>query len=121
MAYENIWEKNGVYRKYSNNVTGEDIRQAMEEVHGHRLFDSIHYVINDFLDIKECNLSTTEVVAFAALDRAAALTNPNINIAIVATEKTIQTLATLYGDLISRSPYSSEVFINLEEARNWAT
>ena len=121
MSYENIWEKKGVYRKYSHCVTSKEISQAMEDVHGHALFYSIRYVINDYLDVTESDITTADVITLAALDKAAALINPNIKVAIVATEPTIQKLAVLYGDLISHSPYSSEVFTNLDEARIWAT
>ena len=120
MSYSNIFEKNGVYRQYNQCVTGEEILQAMEEVHSHVLFDSIRYILNDFLNVTECTLSTSDIVTFAALDRAAALSNPNIKIAIIATEKTIQMLAELYGDLIGRSPYTSKVFANINDARLWA-
>ena len=121
MPFENIWEENGVYRKYHDRVNGEEVCQAMEDVHGHELFDSVRYVINDYLNITECDLTTSDIVSLAALDRAAALSNPHIKIAIVATESTIHMLAKLYGDLIDASPYTSEVFTNLDEARVWAT
>jgi len=53
MSYENIWEKKGVYRKYSDYVHGDEMIKAMEDVHGHELFDFINYVINDFLHVTE--------------------------------------------------------------------
>lgn len=119
MSYEHIWEKNGVYRKYSGSTNGEEIIQAMADVHGHALFDSIRYVINDLLHITEHNISSKDIITIAAIDKAAAISNPNIKIAIVATMPTLQMLASLYGDLISVSPYTSEIFTNLDEARNW--
>lgn len=121
MPFENIWEESGVYRKYHSQVTGNEISQAMEEVHGHELFDSIRYVINDYLNVIECTVTAADVVTLAALDKAAALSNPNIKIAIVATDSIIHLLANLYGDLIEDSSYTSKVFTNLDEARVWAT
>lgn len=121
MSYENIWEKRGVYRKYSSGINGEELIHAMEDVHGHALFDSIFYVINDFLHVTEFDIKTADVITLAAIDKAAALTNPHIKIAIVATLPIIQTLAKLYGDLISQSPYTSEIFTNIDEARVWVS
>ena len=121
MPFENVWEDNGVYRKYHGRVNAEEILQAMNDVHGHKMFDSIRYVINDFLNVTECDIAASDVLSLAALDRAAALTNPNIKIAMVATETIIQMFANLYGDLIAKSPYTSEVFTDLEEAKIWAT
>ena len=119
MPFENIWEERGVYRKYHENVSSQEICDAMEDVHGHKLFDSIRYVINDYLDVTEFDVTTYDIITLAALDRAAALSNPHIKIAIVATESTIHMLANLYGDLIAASPYKSEIFTNLDEARAW--
>ena len=121
MPFENVWEENGVYRKYHDHVSGKEILQAMEDVHGHKLFDSIRYVVNDFLNVTECELTASDVVTLAALDRAAALSNPHIKIAIVATEPTIQMFANLYGDLMESSPYTSKVFTDLDEAKIWAS
>jgi len=119
MSYENIWEKKGVYRKYSDYVHGDEMIKAMEDVHGHELFDFINYVINDFLHVTEHDINRSDVITLAALDKAAALTNPNIKVAIVATIPTIKVLASLYGDLMNDSPYMSKIFTNLDEARTW--
>lgn len=121
MSYENIWEEKGVYRKYSHCVTSKELFQAMEDVHSHALFDSVRYVINDLLHVTDHDVTSEDIITLAAIDKAAALTNPNIKIAIVATMPTIKILASLYGDLISSSPYTSEVFTNLDDARNWVT
>lgn len=120
MSFENIWEKDGVYRKYANSVDGDEVTKAMEEVHANVLFDSISYVINDYLDVSDYDITTTDVITLAALDRAAALSNPNIKIAFVLTESAALVLAKLYGDLINKSPYISETFTSVEEARAWA-
>lgn len=121
MSYKHVWEDKGLYRKYSGRVSGKEITQAVEEVHGHALFDSIRYVINNCLDVTQTDITSSEVTVLAALDKAAARSNPNIKIAIVATDSTIQKLAELYGDLIKHSPYTSKIFTNLDEARAWAT
>lgn len=102
MSYENIWEKGGVYRKYSNHVTGEEVFQAVQDVYGHAQFDSIHYVINDFLDVTNHDeVSHKDLKSLAAIDKAAAISNPNIKIAIVATLSTIQKMASTYGELMT--------------------
>lgn len=119
MSYENIWEKNGVYRQYCNRITGKEILQAVQDVHGHAQFDSICYVINDLLNVTEHDVSYSEIKTLAAIDKASALTNPNIKIAMVATMSTIQDMASMYGKLINKSPFSCEVFTNLDEAREW--
>lgn len=121
MSYENIWEKNGVYRKYNNGINGKELIQAAEDVLGHKLFDSIRYVINDLLHVTEHDVKTSDVLTLAEMDRAAVIINPDIKVAIVATILTIKILASLYGDLMSHSPYPSEIFSSLDEARAWVS
>lgn len=119
MPYKNIWERDGVYRRYSNSITGKEVLQAVQDVHGHELFDSIRYVINDFLEVTKHDVSLHDIKSLAAIDKAAALTNPNIKIAIVTTMPTIQTLSSLYGELINKSPFTCKIFSCLDEARKW--
>ena len=121
MSYENIWEKNGVYRKYHNGINGKQLIQASEDVLGHELFDSIRYVINDILDVTEHDVKTSDIITIAAMNRAAALTNPHIKVAIVASMPTVKVLASLYGDLMSQSSYPSKIFTSLDEARIWVS
>lgn len=121
MSYENIWEKDGVYRKYSNCITGKEILQAVQDVHGSAQFDSICYVINDLLDVTEHDISHKEIKTIVAINRAAALTNPNIKVAVVATIPTIQDMVSLYCELMNNTPFSCEEFTKLEDARKWAT
>lgn len=119
MSYENIWEKHGVYRKYNGRVTGKEMRQAVEEVEGDARFESVRYVISDFLDVTEQDISPRDIEIIAAIDKAAAITNPDIKIAVVATTLAIQNMASMYIDLADDIPFVSKMFTSLDEAREW--
>jgi hypothetical protein len=121
MSYENIWEKRGVYRKYSGRVTGKEILRAVQAVEGDARFESVRYVINDFLDVTEQDISPEDIKIIAAIDNAAALTNPDIRVAVVATMEAIQKMAALYIELSIETPYLCEMFTSLSEGRGWAT
>ncbi|NIX00504.1 MAG: hypothetical protein GWN13_20085, partial [Phycisphaerae bacterium] len=88
--------KQGVYRKVTGSITGAEYISAVEEVSSAPSFETIRYVINDLLEVTEQNLTTDDIEYMAAIDSAASKTNPNIVIAIIATEKQIQALAKLY-------------------------
>lgn len=118
MSYENIWEGHGVYRKYVGTMTGKEIIQAVQEVEGDHRFDSIRYVINDYLDVSGADVSDREVKIIAAIDRAAALTNPDIKVAMVTNSKKIFDMATMYCEMPD-VPYPSRTFTELDEARDW--
>ena len=119
MSYENIWETGGVYRKYYNGINGKEIIQAIEDVLSHKLFNTINYVINDMLQVSEHEVTTSDVITVAKMDREAVLINPDIKIAIVATVPTVKVLASLYGDLMSNTPYLYKIFDNVDDARVW--
>jgi len=121
MSYENIWEKNGVYRKYNNGINGKELIQAAKDVLGNKSFDSISYVINDLLQVTEHDVKTSDIITLTKMDKAAADINPNIKVAIVATTLTVKVMASLYADLMSHSPFSIEIFANLDEARSWVS
>ena len=121
MSYENIWEKSGVYRKYYNGINGKELIQAIEDVLSHKLFNTVNYVINDMLQVTEHDVTTADVITLSKMDREAVLINPSIKVAIVATVPTIKVLASLYGDLMSNTPYPCKIFDNIDDARVWVS
>ncbi len=121
MPYNNFWEKNGVYRKYNNYITGTEILQAIEDVHNDIRFDSISYVINDLLNVSKYDISDKDIKTIAVIDSAAALSNENIKVAIVATQTDFEEMYPLYNELASKSSFAHEIFTSLAEARNWVT
>ena len=64
-----------MYRKYNDRVTGKEIRRAIEEVEGDARFELVRYVISDFLDVTEQDVTPRDIEIIAAIDHAAALTN----------------------------------------------
>ena len=119
MSYENIWEDDGVYRKYNDFITGPELLQAIEDVHGHAKFDSISYVINDLLDVTEHGVTDYDLKRIAAIDSVAARSNPGIKIAVVSTMADIRDMALTYGELVKDTTYICEIFSSMDEAREW--
>ncbi len=118
MAFQNHWEKRGVYRKYDGAISGHDLRLAVREVEGDARFDEIRYVINDFSTVTEQSINKQDIEEIAALDYAAAFSNPYIRLAIVTDDPSIQALAELYVER-NDSPYPAQIFSELDSARAW--
>jgi hypothetical protein len=118
MPYKNSWEQHGVYRKYSGQVTGSDILQAIEEIAADPRYDDIQYVINDFLEIAGSQVTDQEVELIAAMDYAASLSNPNIRLAIVTTDPLMQQLLLQYS-AVSPPSFPTEIFSDLDASRLW--
>lgn len=120
MAYEIMWETGGVSKRFHGHVSDDELIQSLVQVESDPRFDSIRYVINDFLDVEGFTVSEDGVLMASAIDRGAAQSNPHIRIAVVTTDSQIHELARLYA----ASPvnaYPTEVFLNDGEARCWVS
>ena len=119
MAYQNIWETDGVHRCFSEEVDGRQLFSTVAAVEADERFDFIDYVINDFSCVSQFSISEDELVKLAAIDRAAALSNSSIVLAVVAPTKEIRFWAELYGSFVAGVGYHYALFTNLEQAREW--
>lgn len=118
MSYDLRWEPHGVIKHFYGKVTDQDMMQSVIETESDPRFDSLHYVINDFLECTAYAVSGNTVDQIAVIDRGASYTNSHIRIAVVSSAPEIISLATRYA----RSPvsaYETRVFPTLEEARAW--
>jgi len=119
MAFINNWEAKGVYKVFSGDVTGQEVLDSVIEIEEDRRFDQIQYVLNDFLAVNGVQASERDIALVAAIDRAASKSNPDIKIAVVATQQKIIELAQHYSRLIEDSPFQTQLFASVEDARNW--
>ena len=119
MGYEVVWEQPaGVIKRHFGLVTGRDLLGAVRETEGDSRFDTLRYVINDFRDCTGLAVSPAEVQEIAALDGAAARTNPRIRIAVVTDLPEVMATAKAYAD-DPLTPFVTRVFASMEEARRW--
>lgn len=119
MAYVNHWEERGIYRKYSGKLHGDEILEAVQKVEADSRFDTIRYVINDYLDITDIDIKLTNIKIVAAIDSAATLTNPNIILAQVTTNPEVEDVITNYLKAAPKNSYPSKNFTHLDKAREW--
>lgn len=117
MAYVIHWETLGVYRKYHGHVGGDELLASIQRIEADGRFDHIRYVINDFLAVAGHDVSAVQLRLIAAIDQAATLSNPNIRVAIVATDAPILALAQHY--VAAAPPYPTEIFPSVAAARAW--
>jgi hypothetical protein len=117
MAFVIHWEQHGVYRKYHDHVGGDELLASIQRIEADGRFDQIRYVINDFLGVAGHDVSAEKLRLIAAIDKAAALSNPNIRVAIVAASGPILALAQRYTAAVP--PYPTEIFPSLAAARAW--
>lgn len=118
MGYELIWEPRGVLKRFFGPVTDADVTASVVQTHGDERFDSLRYIINNYLDATECSVSPASVEELVAIEHAASISNARIRIALVAAAADFIELAGQYAGSPLKT-YPTRIFSSLDEARTW--
>lgn len=118
MGYELSWESKGLVKRFFGDVTDRQFIDAVIDSESDARFDSLHYVINDFLDVQSFVFTPDDVDYVAAIDKAAAVSNPHIRIAVVTRNPEIIDLSRQYAES-PMNVYPTRIFATLAEARAW--
>lgn len=119
MGYEIVWEPpNGLVKRHFGHVTGREVQEAISKAEADLRFDCLLYVVNDFSGCTMLGVSPAEIEEIAAIDSAAAASNSNIRIAIVATHPDVVAASSTYAN-DPFAPYKVRVFGSMKEARSW--
>ena len=121
MNYKTTWTTKGVIITFSDVVACEELFQAVDEINSDPRFDEIRYQIRDYTKITEFNVDVECVTKIAAWDKAAAMSNPNMKIAIVTTDSVMQILSSLYLAEIFMSHWEGKIFNTMDEAQQWVS
>lgn len=119
------WEEKGIHRKYAGVVALTEVIDNNLQLQGHPRFDELRYIIVDFLDIEKAVFDAEsfldEICTHAHISAAAAKTNPNIRVAVVATDETTQALTEFYHLQVKNGimPWELRLFQSVDEARFW--
>ena len=118
MSYEIIWEPKGAVKRFFGEVTNHDMLQSVIESEGDERFDSLRFVINDFLDCVKFSFDHSVVEDIAIMDRGASQTNPDILIAVVTTAEPVVSATFRYADTPILA-YPIQIFSTMAAARTW--
>lgn len=119
MPYATEWETRGVVWRFWGVVTGDELLQSNHEIYGDERFDRLAYQIVDLTRVEQFAVSEDDMLVMAASDRAAALSNGNIHVAVAAKNADVKRLSAIYEAASVRSPWVQRVFETVEEARRW--
>ena len=119
MPYTTIWKDKGVCWTFHGTVTGKEILQCDLDIYGDERFDCLRYQIADFSGAEGFELNEFEVKKIAYLDKAAAATNPEIKVAIVAPQDFIREMSNLYAKYADDSPWETRIFDTVDQAKQW--
>jgi len=118
VGYELSWEPRGLVKRFFGDVTEKQFIDAVIDSESDARFDGLRHVINDFRDVESFVFTPEDVDYVAAIDNAAAVSNPNIRIAVITSSPEIIALATQYAES-SLNVYPTRIFATLADARAW--
>lgn len=118
MAYEIVWETKGAVKRFFGHVSDAEVLQAGLDIECDWRFDRLSFVINDFLACEGFSDSDGTVDEISAIDNAAALSNPKIRIAVIATAPEIVAAAEQYA-ASPMNVYPTRIFACPADARKW--
>ena len=121
MSHHNKWEENGLYRTFTDSVTGEEILTSNLSIHGDSRFDDIKYVINDFTRVVEFEAAELDILKISTIDNVAAKSNSYLKIAIVATSESQLNWIHQYQKQMQNSPLKCKIFGTVNDAYEWVS
>ena len=119
MAHTYYWEEEGLYRKFFDEISGEEILTSNFEIHNEPEFINIKYIINDFNDVSGYTVKKEHTGIYAKTDDIISNTKGKLNIAIVVKNEELKLFAESYRQQMKNRQFTCEIFDSLEEARDW--
>jgi len=120
MAYDLVWENNGVYWKYIGDVVGNEIIEASTSIYGDARFITLKYKFVDFFDVENLVMDQSQLALIAYQHLAAERANPYLkNAILIKSGHKITQMAHEFATFFDKSSWEVKVFTDLEEANYW--
>ncbi len=119
MPYSISWKPDGIIWTFHHILTNDDVIQANLDIYGDPRFDDLRYQIVDISDVRQFHVTNEVFDEAAAMDEAAALSNPNLVVAVVATSEEAVNVAETYEAAMNSSRWKVRTFCSMKEAEQW--
>jgi len=119
MAYEVVWEPDGVVNQFSGVVPGWEFIESVKNIQSDFRFDEARYVINDFSVVTKHELTEEVVTEYAALLYGAYASHPNCRVVFVTTNEALAGLVINTPAAVGLVSYQTEIRPTLSAARDW--
>lgn len=119
MAHTVNWEPHYLYRKFTGEITGEEILKSNFDIQTHPHFVKIKYLINDFDEVESTLIDPEHAKIFASTDDIVSDTKGKLKIAIVTNNELHIELAKTYRAAMRNRFFDCEIFSSVEEAKKW--
>ena len=119
MPYTIEWKTSGMQTRFYGAVNGAEIIDYVKEWHADDRFDTVRFLVVNFLEAEQISITLDEVREIATLDSVAALSNPRVKVAVVSSSETVEAGNAIYKSGLADSPWKTESFSTLEAALEW--
>jgi len=113
------WKPDYLLRKFTGDVTGEEILKSNFDLQSHPRFSIIKYLINDFSEITSLLIDENHTKIYASTDDIISDTKGKFKIAIVTDNEAHVELANSYRDSLKNNVFDCEIFATVAEAKKW--
>ena len=97
MLCKMTWKDNKLLWELSGVISAEEIHQINLDHQGDPRWDELRYLITDFKNVISIDLPEEELIVVQAIEKAEAISNPYLKIAIIANSNETIKLADFYG------------------------
>ena len=119
MAYQMQWHQQGVYVKYNQIVTPDEIREVDDKMYSDQKYANLRYQVIDFLDVKETTITDDDVAVISGYEIGATIYNREMKVAFVVNNPVFIELINGYIDKLEATSWIIKLFDNLADAENW--
>lgn len=118
MAYGVKWVQGGFVVTWHGATTSKELIQFINEAHADMRWDSVRFAVHDYSLCTKIISNPDDMEMVAALDKAGALTNPNIGVGIIAMQPVLVEMIQGYKES-GLAPYPIELFSKWEDCIQW--
>lgn len=119
MSYEIKWSGRVSTWHFYGNIDTDQIMQSHIEVYGDERFDDLRIKVVDFTKVDSVDFDERKMTELAYLDRAAAHSNPRIQIACITDKPETNKLFEAYKERTKIVPWKLHRFENQEQVDAW--
>ena len=119
MAYKTFWEEKGIKWVFSGILTNDNLLNCNKELYEDPRFLDIEYELCDFTAVKSFPLDSEVINMVGKMDLEQSKRNPNIKVAVISNAPVMIGLTNMYEAAAYSSPWETQFFENIEDARAW--
>ena len=112
------WESGGLLVTYEGQITSMELSAVVRRIQEDERYDTIRYILHDCTACTGATYTPTNLEELAATDHAAAMHNPRVRAAVIATHPEMIAFTRQYLSA-GLNRHEWRIFSTLEQARDW--